>query len=87
MIFIDFNFPNSNTSKKWWIVTEISQLLCRNNCTYSETDEIIKALNDFIKQQREESEYNTMDDFISSQKTKYIDHDVIQPMNHFEPYC
>lgn len=84
---MNFKFPNSNTSKKWWLVTEISQLLYKYDCTYNQAEEIIEGFTDVIKQQREESEYDTIDDFISGKKTKCIDNDVIQPLNHFKPYC
>lgn len=60
-------------SKKLFLTVEISQLLYRYNCNYNEADEILKLISDEITQQFED---------LSCSKT-----DIIQPMNHVNPYC
>ncbi len=60
-------------SKKLFLTVEISQLLYRHNCTYNEANEILKLITDEITQQFED---------LACDKT-----DIIQPMNHVEPYC
>lgn len=70
MILLEFKFPNS---KKLYLTVEISQLLYRYNCTYNETDEILKLITDEINQQFKD---------LGCDKAN-----MIQPMNHVEPYC
>lgn len=84
MIILEFKYPNS---KKLFLTVEISQLLYKYSCTYNEADEILKLITDEIKQQREDKEYNTVDDFLKGTKNCCVDHEVIQPLNHVEPYC
>ena len=67
---MEFKYPNS---KKLFLTVEISQLLYRYNCTYSEADEILKLITHEVTQQFEDLECD---------KTA-----IIQPMNHVEPYC
>lgn len=70
MIILEFKYHNS---KKLFLTVEISQLLYRHNCTYTETNEILKLISDEITQQYEDLECNEAE--------------IIQPMNHVEPYC
>lgn len=84
MIFLEFEYPNS---KKLYLVVEISQLLNRYDCTYNEADEILSLITDEIKQQRENKEYDTVSDYCNNNKTRCVNNDVIQPLNHVEPYC
>ena len=65
----------------------ITQLLANENCTYNEADKIIETLKDWIKQSRQDNEYDTVTDFINDNKTKCVDDDVVKPLNHVEPYC
>lgn len=81
---MDFKYPNS---KKLYLTVEISQLLYRHNCTYNEAEEILKLITDEIKQQRENFEYDTFSDFMNDKKSRSADNEIIQPMNHVEPYC
>lgn len=60
-------------SKKLYLTVEISQLLYRYNCTYNEANEILSLVTNEIAQQFED---------IGCDKT-----DIIQPMNHVDPYC
>lgn len=60
-------------SKKLFLTVEISQLLYQYNCNYNEADEILKLISDEITQQFEDLSCNETD--------------IIQPMNHVNPYC
>lgn len=67
---MEFKYPNS---KKLYLTVEISQLLHRYNCSYSESNEILKLISDEIAQQFED---------IGCDKSN-----IIKPMNHVDPYC
>lgn len=84
MIILEFKYPNS---KKLYLTVEISQLLYRYGCTYNEAEEILSLITDEIKQQRENNEYETTTDYINDNKARCVDNDIIQPLNHVEPYC
>ena len=84
MIVLEFKYPNS---KKLYLAVEISQLLYRHDCTFNEAEEILSLITDEIKQQRECREYATVSDYYSGNKTKCVDNDIIQRMNHVKPYC
>ncbi len=60
-------------SKKLYLAVEISQLLYKYKCSYNDADEILKLISDEITQQFEDTECDKAD--------------MIQPMNHVEPYC
>lgn len=51
---------------------EITRLLHKYQCTYNETDEILSLLADEIKQQREDFEYETINDYINGNKTRCV---------------
>lgn len=80
---MDFKYPYS---KKLYLAVEISQLLYKYNCTYNETDEILQLITDEIKQQRENKEYDTVYDYFKKMKTCCVDHEIITPLKHIEPY-
>lgn len=80
---MNFKYPNS---KKLYLAVEISQLLYKYECTYNEADEILQLIINEIKQQREDKEYNTIDDFLNSVKNCCADHEVIEPLKHVELY-
>ncbi len=84
MIILDFKYPNT---KKLYLTVEISQLLHKYQCTYSEADEILQLITSEIKQQRDDREYDTINDYINGHKTNYASDKIIQPLNHIEPYC
>lgn len=65
----------------------ITQMLAEKNCTYNEVDKIIELLQEWIKQSRENNEYETTAGFINDNKTRHVDDEIIQPLNHVEPYC
>ena len=80
---MDFKYPNS---KKLYLV-EISQLLSKYNCTFSEAESILSLSLSEIRQQRENLEYDTTLDYINGNKTKSADNEEIQPLQHIESYC
>lgn len=80
---MEFKYPNT---KKLYVTVEISRLLYKYNCTFKEADDILDLINGEIKQQRENLEYNTFDDLMARRKNRYVDNDVIQPLNHVAPY-
>lgn len=65
----------------------ITQFLAAQKCTYNEVDEIFELLQGWIKQSRENNEYETVADYLNGHKPKSVDDEVIQPLNHVEPYC
>lgn len=69
-----------------YLVVEITQLLQKYSCTFNEAEKIIAILHDEIKQQREDLEFNTIDDFIMQIKTRIADDDPIVPINHVNGY-
>lgn len=81
---MDFKYPNS---KNLYLVVEISQLLSKYNCTFSEAESILSLSLSEIRQQRENLEYNTTLDYINGNKTKSADNEEIQPLQHIESYC
>lgn len=70
MIILEFKYPNS---KKLYLTVEISQLLHKYKCTYAESEQILKLINDEIRQQHVDFKCNA--------------NDIVQPMNHVAPYC
>lgn len=79
-------YQNSD-KKKLYLFIEITQLLYKYKCTYQDTENIISLLSDEIKQQRDELEYNDIDDYVIKRKTYFADNDIIKPLNHVEQYC
>ena len=75
---MDFKYPNS---KKLYLVVEISQLLSKYNCTFSEAESILSLSLSEIRQ------YNTTLDYTNGNKTKIVDNEEIKPSQHIEPYC
>lgn len=80
---MDFKYPNS---KKLYLVVEISQLLSKYNCTFSEAENILSLSLSEIQQQRENLEYDTTLDYINGNKAKNVDNEEIKPSQHIEPY-
>ena len=81
---MNFKYPNS---KKLYLVVEISQLLSKYNCTFSEAESILSLSLSEIRQQRESLEYNTTLDYINGNKTKIVDNEEIKSLQHVEPYA
>ena len=50
-------------------VVDITQLLHENNCTYNESYKILQMVINELKQQQENIEYPTVDDYLSNHKT------------------
>ena len=81
---MDFKYLNS---KKSYLAVEITQLLYKYGCTYNETDEILQLITNEIQQQRENKEYDTVDDYFNGIKRLHVDDEIISPLNHVEPYA
>lgn len=64
-----------------YLTVEISQLLRNNQCTYSETERILDILTSEFKQQHEDLEYETLDDYFAGHKTCHVDNQVVQSLN------
>lgn len=65
----------------------ITRLLAETNCTYNEADTIIDLLQEWIKQSRENAEYDTVADCVKDNKTKCVDNEVVRPLNYVETFC
>ena len=68
--------------KVLYLTVEVSQLFKNNQCTYADVERILEILTDEFKQQREELEYETLDDYFQNHKTCYVDNQVVQSLNH-----
>ena len=73
-------------SKILYLSVEISQLLKNHQCTYSEAEKVLSLLVNEFREQRNELEYSTYDDYFTQHKTKHVDNDVIQALNHVEGF-
>ncbi len=73
-------------NKKLYLIVEISQLLANQKCTYSEAKSILSILTDEFKQQCEELEYNTLDDYFNNKKCCNAGNQVIKSLNHVDEY-
>lgn len=62
-------------------------MLKNHECTYSEVEEILALLTDEFKEQRNELEYATYDDYFSGHKTAYVGNDVVMSLNHVDGFC
>lgn len=78
---------NKYISKTLYLSVEISQMLKKHKCTYSEVEEILALLTDELKEQRNELEYATYDDYFSGYKTNHVDNDVVMALNHVGGFC
>ena len=70
-----------------YLTVEISQMLKNNQCTYAEVERILDILTDEFKQQYEELEYDTFDDYFAGHKTNYVDNQVVESLNHVDEIC
>lgn len=68
-------------------VVDITQLLHKNNCTYNESYKILQMVINELKQQQENIEYPTVDDYLSNHKTHNANNQVIAALNHIDGYC
>lgn len=66
---------------------DITQLLQQNNCTYNDAEKILNLVVAELKQQRENLEYDTFDDYFSRTKTIDVSNKVITALNHVDEYC
>ena len=77
---------NKYISKTLYLSVKISQMLKNHECTYSEVEEILALLTDEFKEQRNELEYATYDDYFSGHKTAYVGNDVVMSLNHVDGF-
>lgn len=73
-------------SKIFYNSIEITQLLHSAGCTYDEAEQILEITRKEFAQQREELEYNTVEDYLSGKKVKDAGNIIVQKLNHCEPY-
>ena len=76
-----------NSKKILSVAVDISQLLCNNQCTYDETEEILQLLQSEIKHQRENYEYDTAKDFFNGDKTNCANDIIIKSLRHIDGFC
>ena len=69
------------------VLVDITQLMFKYGCTYNESDTIVRLLQDWIKQSRENREYNSMSDYINGNPTNSVNNEIIAPLNHVDGYC
>lgn len=72
------------TNKSLFLMIEISQLLKQHQCTYNEAEKIISDLQFELKRQREEKEYETLDDYFAGIKSHICDNEIIECWKHYE---
>lgn len=68
-------------------VVDIAQLLHENNCTYDESYKILQMVTNELKQQQENIEYPTVDDYLDNNKIHNANNQVITALNHVNGYC
>lgn len=66
---------------------DITQLLQQNNCTYNEATKILNLVTAELKQQQENLEYATFDDYFLGTKTADANNKVVTALNHVDEYC
>ena len=76
-----------NNKKMLSIAIDISQMLFNNQCSYDEAEEILQLMQHEIKQQRENYEYATIEDYINGVKTNFANDVVICPLHHLDGFC
>ena len=73
--------------KVLYLTVEISQMLRNNQCTYAEVERILDILTSEFKQQREELEYETLDDYFIGHKTNHVENKVVESLSHVSGIC
>lgn len=66
---------------------DVTQLLHQKNCTYNEALKILNLAVAELKQQQENLEYATFDDYFAGIKASNVSTDIIIPLNHVDGYC
>lgn len=66
---------------------DITQLLQKNGCTYNEAAKILNLVTAEFKQQQENLEYATFDDYFAGTKTADVSNRVVTALNHVDRYC
>lgn len=73
-------------SKIFYNSIEITQLLHATGCTYDEAEQILEITRKEFAQQREELEYDTVENYLTGKKVKDAGNIIVQKLNHCEPY-
>lgn len=68
------------------VLVDITHLLHHSECTYDDADKIVSLLHSWLKQSRENMEYDSVSDYINKSKTHDVDNDIITPLNHVDDY-
>ena len=70
-------------------VIEIKKYVKKSNQdgTYNESYKILQMVTNELKQQQENIEYPTVDDYLSNHKTHNANNQVIAALNHIDGYC
>lgn len=78
------NLPRNKTL---WTLVEITQILNEQECTIDDAEKILHLLSSYIKQQREDIEYGSTDNYVSNRKIDNASNKIVEPMNHIDEYC
>lgn len=76
-----------DNDKVLYLTVELTQILRNNNCTFLEAEKILDLVTSEIKEQREQLEYATFDDYFAGHKTSNADNEIIQQLNHVDGFC
>lgn len=68
------------------VLVSLTEVLADNECTYNQTDEIVELMRGWLKQSREDIEYDTVHDYMKQVKSRSADNLTIRPLNHVAPY-
>lgn len=71
-----------NNKKILSTAIDISQLLFNNQCTYFETEKVIALIQDELRLQRENIEYDSIDNLRKGNKINCADNEIIRPLKH-----
>lgn len=71
-------------NKALFVMIELSQILKHYNCTYNEAEQIISDLQFEIKRQREEKEYDDLNDYFNQIKTYDCGNEIVKGWEHYE---
>lgn len=73
-----------NNKKCLSTLIEITQLLAKRGHTYGESDSIAATLFEWLKQSRENYEYETTKDYVNKNKTNCVSNLALIPLNHID---
>lgn len=71
-----------NNKKILSTAIDISQLLFNKQCTYFETEEVLALIQDELRLQRENIEYDSIHNLRKGNKINCADNEIIRPLKH-----